>query len=484
MKISLCNEVLGAMRFEEQCELAARLGYDGLEIAPYTLGETLEMINAMEARRLRGVVESCGLVVTGLHWLLVRPAGLSLTDPDPAVRARTLEVVKRLIALCAELGGSVLVHGSPKQRAVAPGESLATAKGRLSEFLAAAAQVAAEYGVTYCIEPLGRAETPLINTVAEAAEIVRAIDNPALRTMIDCSAAGSTEAQPVPELIDTWLPTGLIAHIQVNDPNRRAPGQGEMRFAPIFAALRRNGYDADGRGRAVRLRPRRPGRRRVRGRLPARRARIARLIAPRLHESTSMATRRLGLIMHGVTGRMGMNQHLIRSIVAIRAQGGVALANGDKVMPDPILIGRNAEKIEALAKANGIARWGTDLDAALADKNDTIFFDAGTTQMRPMLLAKALARRQARLLREADRDQPERSRRDRPRRAGLGPQARRGAGQAVPARPEKARHAAPRRLLRPHAERARSSSATGSSKATCSRSSGPRGTTAPRTAAA
>ena len=103
-----------------------------------------------------------------------------------------------------------------------------------------------------------------------------------------------------------------------------------------------------------------------------------------------MAIRRLGLIMHGVTGRMGMNQHLIRSICAIRAQGGVALANGDRVMPDPILIGRNAEKIEALARAHGIARWGTNLDAALADSNDTVFFDAGTTQMRPQLLAKAL----------------------------------------------------------------------------------------------
>jgi predicted dehydrogenase len=103
-----------------------------------------------------------------------------------------------------------------------------------------------------------------------------------------------------------------------------------------------------------------------------------------------MPTQRLGIIMHGVTGRMGMNQHLIRSIVAIRNQGGVTLANGDKVMPDPILIGRNAEKIEALAKAHGIARWGTDLDAALADPDDTVFFDAGTTQMRPKLLAKAL----------------------------------------------------------------------------------------------
>jgi len=103
-----------------------------------------------------------------------------------------------------------------------------------------------------------------------------------------------------------------------------------------------------------------------------------------------MSTQRLGIIMHGVTGRMGMNQHLIRSIVAIRNQGGVTLSNGDKVMPDPILIGRNADKIEALAQAHGIGRFGTDLDKALANKEDTVFFDAGTTQMRPTLLAKAI----------------------------------------------------------------------------------------------
>ena len=103
-----------------------------------------------------------------------------------------------------------------------------------------------------------------------------------------------------------------------------------------------------------------------------------------------MNTRRLGIVMHGVTGRMGMNQHLIRSIVAIRAQGGVTLGNGDKVMPDPILIGRNGEKIAALARAHGIERWGTNLEAALANPEDTVFFDAGTTQMRPTLLAQAL----------------------------------------------------------------------------------------------
>jgi predicted dehydrogenase len=103
-----------------------------------------------------------------------------------------------------------------------------------------------------------------------------------------------------------------------------------------------------------------------------------------------MPTRRLGLIMHGVTGRMGMNQHLVRSIVAIREQGGVPLSNGDTVLPDPVLIGRNADKIESLARAHGISRWGTNLDEALANKDDSVFFDAGTTQMRPTLLAKAI----------------------------------------------------------------------------------------------
>jgi predicted dehydrogenase len=103
-----------------------------------------------------------------------------------------------------------------------------------------------------------------------------------------------------------------------------------------------------------------------------------------------MAQQRLGIIMNGVTGRMGMNQHLIRSIAAIRAQGGVALKNGDLVMPDPILIGRSEEKVAALAKAHNVLRWGTDLDKALANRDDILFFDAATTQLRPTLLAKAI----------------------------------------------------------------------------------------------
>jgi sugar phosphate isomerase/epimerase len=135
-----------------------------------------------------------------------------------------------------------MVHGSPAQRAIAPGETRETAIGRARECFAQVASDAAAAGVFYCIEPLGSAETPVINTVAEAAAIVDAVGSPALRTMIDCSAAGRMESEPLAAVIDRWLPTGRVAHVQVNDRNRRGPGEGEDRFAPVFAALKRNGY--------------------------------------------------------------------------------------------------------------------------------------------------------------------------------------------------------------------------------------------------
>jgi sugar phosphate isomerase/epimerase len=243
MRIALCNEVLREIPLERQCEVAARLGYDGLEIAPFTLSSRPEAISSTEAARIRRIVEASGLVVTGLHWLLVKPDGLSLTDPDAAVRGRTIDIMIRLTMLCAELGGAVLVHGSPAQRQIADGEDHATALARVRDGLAQVAVEAGKAGVIYCIEPLSRQQTALVNTVAEAAELVSSIDRASLRTMIDCSAAGLTESETIPQLLDRWLPTGLVAHIQVNDPNRRGPGQGAMKFAPIIAALKRHHYD-------------------------------------------------------------------------------------------------------------------------------------------------------------------------------------------------------------------------------------------------
>jgi D-psicose/D-tagatose/L-ribulose 3-epimerase len=242
MKLALCNEVLSPWPLPQQCAYAAALGYDGLEIAPFTLSERPHEITDAQASAWRRVVEDHGLVVTGFHWLLVKPEGLSITSPDSALRRRTVEVMQRLTELCAAMGGKVMVHGSPKQRAIENGDTKETALARARDCFAQVAQTAAKVGVVYCVEPLGRFEAQLINTVEEAVEMVKQINHPALKTMIDCSAAGLNETQSVSQLIDRWLPTGYIANIQLNDRNRCSPGQGEDRFTPVLAALKRNNY--------------------------------------------------------------------------------------------------------------------------------------------------------------------------------------------------------------------------------------------------
>jgi D-psicose/D-tagatose/L-ribulose 3-epimerase len=245
MRIALCNEVIAPMPFPAQCEYAAKLGYDGLEVAPYTLSEEPHRMGAAQLAAARGAAEAAGIAITGLHWLLVKPAGLSISTRDDAVRRRTLEVMLAFVDQCAELGGRYLVHGSPGQRRVDPGDTRAAALGRAQECFAAVAERAAGAGVVYCIEPLAADQTPLINTVAEAIRIVEAVKNPGLKTMLDCSAAARSEQEPVAALLERWLPRGVIAHVQVNDRNRRGPGQGEQKFAPLFAALRRHGYGGD-----------------------------------------------------------------------------------------------------------------------------------------------------------------------------------------------------------------------------------------------
>lgn len=242
MRLSLCNEVLRHLPFPEQCAYAASLGYDGLEIAPFTLAADPAELGPAQVRQVRRALADAGLVATSLHWLLVAPEGLSITDADPAVRDRTRAVIERLCGLAAELEAGVLVHGSPKQR-LTGGDPAAIA--RAEEMLAFAGEAAGRQGVTYCLEPLAREETDFVNTVAEAASIVRRIALPGLATMIDCCAAGRSEAQSVPDLIREWLPGGLVRHVQVNDPNRRGPGEGKMAFAPILQALAECGYEGD-----------------------------------------------------------------------------------------------------------------------------------------------------------------------------------------------------------------------------------------------
>ena len=246
MRLALCNEVIVPMPFPRQCEYAAGLGYDGLEVAPYTLqDEDPHRLSPALIAQTRRAAADAGIAITGLHWLLVKPAGLSISTRDDAVRKKTLDVMLSLVDLCAELGGNYLVHGSPGQRRIDTGETREAALARAQGCWAAVAERAQKAGVVYCVEPLSSEQTPLVNTLEEAAQIVAAIGNPALKSMLDCSSAGNMEKEPLDKLVERWLPQGVIAHVQVNDRNRKGPGQGEQEFAPLLAELLKHGYAGD-----------------------------------------------------------------------------------------------------------------------------------------------------------------------------------------------------------------------------------------------
>jgi D-psicose/D-tagatose/L-ribulose 3-epimerase len=239
VKLSLCNEVIRDLPFERQCALAAGLGYGGLEVAPFTFGDDGWRMPASKRAEIRRICADSGVAVSGLHWLLAAPAGMSITSADRNVWQNSVDVLRASVDLCAELGGAYLVHGSPAQRRVADGDDAR----RAEEAWTIAAGAAQKAGVVYCLEALARPDCNFINTLAEAEQMVRRIGNPAFRTMIDTLAASLMEPEPVADAIRRWMPTGLMAHIQLNDRNKRGPGQGEDKFAPVIAALRETGYD-------------------------------------------------------------------------------------------------------------------------------------------------------------------------------------------------------------------------------------------------
>jgi sugar phosphate isomerase/epimerase len=241
-RLALCNEVLAPWGFAQQCAYASHLGYCALEVAPYTLADDPLTLTDAQAKAFAAIAADHGLAISGLHWLLVAPKGLSISSADAAVTARTREAIARLIELCALMGGDYLVHGSPAQRHPQSGQSHADALARATEAWVFAGERAGQLGLHYCIEPLARDQTQVVNTVAEAVAIVEAAALPGLKTMLDASSAGATEVEPLPVLIERWWPSGHLAHVQLNDRNRRGPGQGDDRFGPILAALQRQHY--------------------------------------------------------------------------------------------------------------------------------------------------------------------------------------------------------------------------------------------------
>ncbi|MCX7643411.1 MAG: sugar phosphate isomerase/epimerase [Armatimonadetes bacterium] len=239
IKFAICNEIFQGWKVEDAFAFIKDVGYEGVEIAPFTLAERVEQISAKERRRVRELAEKFGLEIVGLHWLLVSPPGMHLTTPDDSVREQTKAYFRELICFCADLGGRVMVVGSPKQRALVPGDTYEAAWERAKAFFADLLPLAEKLNITLCIEALPN-ETDFIPTLDEAIRFVREMNHPNLQTMVDVKSAVN-EGLKLDEAVRKAVP--YLKHVHANDVNRLGPGMGEVDFAPLAKALKEINYE-------------------------------------------------------------------------------------------------------------------------------------------------------------------------------------------------------------------------------------------------
>ena len=242
MKISICNELFEGWEVEKTFEYAAQIGYDGVELAPFTMGETALDISADARKRICKAAEMAGIEIVGLHWLLVKPEGLYINHPDAAVRKKTQDSLKVLIDLCGDLGGKLLVHGSPQQRNIKKGWDPHEAWKHARETFHFCAQAAQSRDVFYCLEALTTADTNFINTIDQALQMVTEIDHPNFQTMLDCRSIHASTGSELPTVLKRTIATGQLRHVHVNDPNGRGPGFGDLQFAPLLKILHEADY--------------------------------------------------------------------------------------------------------------------------------------------------------------------------------------------------------------------------------------------------
>jgi D-psicose/D-tagatose/L-ribulose 3-epimerase len=241
MKISICNELFVGWPINRVFEYAAQLGYDGVEIAPYTLARSVTEIPAKERRAIRHAAEKSGIEIVGLHWLLAEPEGLYINHPDEIIRIKTQEYIEALIHFCADIGGRILVHGSPHQRTVQEGWDFQESWNFAKETFKVCLKTAQKRNVLYCIEPLAHMNTNFINTVAEGIQFVREIRHPHFKMVFDCRSA-SAEEKSASEALLRALDSGYLRHIHVNDANGRGPGFGDTAFVPVLKILIKHNY--------------------------------------------------------------------------------------------------------------------------------------------------------------------------------------------------------------------------------------------------
>jgi D-psicose/D-tagatose/L-ribulose 3-epimerase len=239
MKFSLCNEVFEGWTWADTVQVTAEAGYDGIEIAPFTLVESVADLSPAERRALRQRAEGAGLEVVGLHWLFLTPKGLHTTTDDASTRQRTTEYLKALIDFCGDLGGQVMVIGSPQQRNVQQGVAYEVAWQRFVDMVVACLDLAAARGVTLCMEALPADQCNFVTSLAEAARMVRQVDHPNFQTMFDVHNA-RLEADPLPDLVRRYLP--LIRHVHVNEMDGSYPGSGDFDFGSILRVLQEGDY--------------------------------------------------------------------------------------------------------------------------------------------------------------------------------------------------------------------------------------------------
>lgn len=234
MRYAICNETFVDWPLAKACECAASCGYTGLEIAPFTLAALATDVSAAARDEIRRTLTASGLECVGLHWLLAKTEGFHATHPDPAVRDRTVAYLGDLARLCADLGGRVLVFGSPRQRSLLPGVSHEQATHHLYEVFSRLLPTLESTRTVVALEPLSPAETDVLTTAAETCRLIDRIGSPHVRLHLDVKAMAS-EPEPVPDIIRAHA--RFLEHFHANDVNLQGPGFGDIDFGPILSAL-------------------------------------------------------------------------------------------------------------------------------------------------------------------------------------------------------------------------------------------------------